>query len=365
MRSRSSIYDLLQRPEYQRKSPEPDVPPEQNARFHTDCLVVEDAWLLCGGGDVHSIISDGPRFFCDFEHDRRLRDDGGRYVSISRVEGREVAVLDSRARATQLIKQTLEQLVALQRDKRWQDSRVVLQAPPGVADEDWLDDVLMHWPIDQQPTHGIETTSLSLEAWLAEELPRETGETECLQFIAVAPLSVPAVPSSSTPGEVVACLWLRRPREDEPRADDASAEAVDEEIVTLKLMPPTWMSHEPRHEVPRGSSRLLEDATESLDDPGAVKAIVWDGDRSGFRLDHLLGVFQQRFSHLFLDTDLWPVQGTMGSVQHASTAVQAVLATHLARQRQGDVLLLDSREEGRTLTLLLHHDAVSHPFTHG
>lgn len=366
MRSRGSIYDLL--------SPRPVQPSRKTPetfRFHTDGLRVENAWLLCGSGDIHSIIPEGPRLFCDFDHDHRLRDDRGHYVGISRVKHREAAALDPRARATQLIEQSLKLLMVMQRDRRWQDSRVVLQAPAGVAEEDWLNEVLVRWPIDRQPTHGIEITALPLDAWLTEELSRETGKTERLQFIAVAPLSVPAVSSSTPPGEVVACLWLRRAWKDAPHQnalcmDDAPADAVDAEHAGLRLMSPLWTLHEPRHEMPRGSSRLLEAVTECLgDDTRTVKAIVWDGDRSGMRFDHLISTLQQRFSHLFLDTDLWSVQGVAGALQHASTAVQAVLATHLARQRQGDVLLLDSRDETRTLTLLLHHEAVSRPVASG
>lgn len=355
MRRRGSIYDRL-------PPRRPTQPPRSPLQFHTDCLVVEDAWLRCASGDIHSIMAaDSPSLSCEFSHDHRIRDAGGHYLGISRIEEkatgeREVAALDPRRRACQLFELTLEHLVTAQQDKHWQDSRVVLQAPQGVAAEDWLDDVLMRWPIDQQPAHGVEVTSLPFDAWLAQELPCDTGKAERLQFIAIAPLCVPKVSSTPTPGETVACLWLRRVRRD---SHPYHADLKEAPEATLKLMSPVWTSHESRHETPRGSSRLLDDALEALGiDAGAVKAIVWDGDRSGFRLDHLVSVLQQRFPQLFFDTDLWSAPGVGGNVQHANMAVQAVLATHLARQRQGDVLLLDSHDERQTLTLLLHREDV-------
>lgn len=358
MPSRPSIYDLLSERYPAKPSPSREAP--EVLRFHTGCLVVEEAWLRCGSGDIHAIMAaDTPPFFCDFGHDRRIRDRQGNYLGISRMEGGGEAALDPRVRACQLLELTLKDLLASPQDPHWQASRVILQALPEVADEDWLDDVLRLWPVDRQPAHGMAVTSLPFDEWLAEELACETGRTEWLQFIAVAPLCVsPASLAMTPPGEAVACLWLRRARADAAPAETAKA--------TLKLMPPVWTSHEPRHEVPRGSAHLIESSMDALGaDTEEVQAVVWDGDRRGFRFDHLIRALQQRLPHLFLDTDLWSVQGAGGSVPHASAAFQVVLATHLARQRQGDILLLDSRDEGRTLAMWLHREDVSHPLTPG
>lgn len=357
-----SIYDMLQLPEF-RQDKKPEAPAPKSTAFNTDFLIVEDAWLLCGSGDLATIMAaDTPPHVCDFVHDRRIRDKHGNYLGISRVETGGDAALRARVRACQLLEWSFDALLISSQDSQWQESRVILQVPPEIADDEWLDDVLMLWPVDKQPTHGIELTSLPFDEWMAEELARESGKTECLQFISVQPLCVPQAAAGTTPGEAVACMWLKRA----PVDGVAPMDSTETANPVLKLMLPSRASHEPRQKTPRGSTHLLEAAIDTLKvDAEAVQAVVWDGHRHGFRLDPLIGVLQQRFAHLFLDTDLWSVQGIGGSVPHASAAVQVVLATQLARQRQGDILLLDSHDEERTLAMRLHHEDVSQPSNHG
>ncbi|MBR9879574.1 MAG: hypothetical protein GYB17_08695 [Gammaproteobacteria bacterium] len=319
------------------------------------------------GGDL-SVLSllPQPPCCCDTTYDERIRDSQGNYLSIARLGEDSSPPLAPLDRASQLFAQALPSLLAQQPFPPDADYRATIQLPDAIDEDAWFDRILGLWPIRRQPRHDIATTRLTFDQWLAAELADDSDTTPWRLFIAVAPLttsslaqpslaeplltlsSPPVSPAAdqAPPGEAVAALWLKRIVRGQPTAPhDAATLSLGAPVCPATTSPPPTSR--------RDHQTLSDTWAPLLHKAERIVAIVWDGDRRGHRLDRILAAIQHDIPECCVDTDLWTLDAVTGDILGATSAAQVALAVQLAHQRQGNVLVVDTRSEDRPRALLL------------
>ncbi|MBR9878774.1 MULTISPECIES: hypothetical protein [unclassified Halomonas] len=355
MNDRSSLYDRL-RP---RRSTLAQAEQAALLSLDTRHLIVDDAWLLCGKDDINTILITQEASAADkVVPDSLIRDDQRHHVGVAPMRGIENVPLEQRSRSRQLLQLLLPRLTTS--PPGWADARIILQCPEGVTATQWLDDVLAIWPIQNQPKRGLEVTTSTFDNWLEDTLSSSTDTCALHQFIMLAP-TPPSEPPHSITSDVVATLWLRR----------VPARATNEEPMTapslgVTLRRPERHQHASRSNSPPKSQSVLaallppSQGLDQVSETARLCAITWDGDPSGQRLDQLIDYIQHLSPDLNPVSDLWSVRNIARSLNDASPVVQLVIACHLAKQRQGPVLLLDTHQDTQTITAIVSPGPPSH-----
>jgi len=220
----------------------------------------------------------------------------------------------------------------------WAETRVVLFAPEGVAQDAWLDAVMSAWP-DGMGANSIVSTPLSAEQWFDQCLSKSSGVKQFLLLSVNSRLSIPdcvTADSAHPPGECVSAIHVHR-----------VASSGQGAAGGLRLYPAKKTTHEFRDVQLRFDTRDLERVFHDLEEGTAVTAdsitgVVTDGAMTGNRFTQLVKFMGSELAACDPAQQIVGVAALAGDVGHSATLLtQLAVAYLLAAQREGAVLILD------------------------
>ncbi|EPM67147.1 hypothetical protein A584_22840 [Pseudomonas syringae pv. theae ICMP 3923] len=347
-----SLWDVIgERREQEQRLAAPARPP---ADYDLNRMKIANAWLWLP--NLEPAQADSGTWLGttngNFEHDQRLVSPSGHRYNLRRIRlPQQSPEIKTLPRALQLLQGMLAHWADFATNVDWENTKVVLFAPTGIAPSVWEKDVSEIWPFDYLPVEGFDSPSLDVDEWLpwALQNPTEASGLLCVSVDTWAteeragPLG-----NDNMVGESIAVLHLQRV--DHANPDDESS---------WTIYPAITREHSPRALQPRKSSDDLQQLAETLCEqmgikPGDIQALIIDGHLHDRRLEQLSDYVSTQLSHLV------PSEHVAGQAllagergKSASQMTSLALAFHAAKAQDGSVLIFDRHSPTQTQAWLL------------